>query len=82
MLASVWSTSQLDGAKLDEKQTIALLNVIKQTIVRTRTRSALDTIQSFSDLQLAIERNGTAEATMEVRSPEWFEEHGNSLSLV
>ena len=79
MLASVWSISQLEEAKLDSEQTIALLNVIKQSVVGTRTRTALDTIQSFSDLQLAIERNGTAEATMDVRSPEWFEEHGNSL---
>ena len=77
MIASVWSTSQLEEAKLDSEQTIALLNVIKQSVVGTRTRAALDTIQSFSDLQLAIERNGTAEATMQIRSPEWFEEHGN-----
>jgi hypothetical protein len=82
MLASVWSTSQLQEAKLDNQQTIGFLNVIKESVVGSRTRSALDTIQSFSDLQTAIDRNGTAEATMEVRSPEWFEEHGNSLSVV
>lgn len=77
VLASLWSLSQLQNAELGIDQTMAFLDLVKETVVdKHRTRMALESVGSIDDLRRVIERNGTAAATMEIRTQEWFDEHG------
>jgi hypothetical protein len=77
ILSSMWSLSNLEGAQLSDKQILELLKVVKERVVdRHRTKMALETVTSIADLNHVLERNGTAQATMEVRTPEWLEEQG------
>lgn len=41
-----------------------------------RTQMALKQIQTFADIQVVVERNGTAKFETEARSMEWFEKNG------
>ena len=76
-MASLWSMSQLENAGLGDAQAMVLLNVITKSVVdKHRTRIALETVGSIFDLARVVGRNGTAQATTEVRTSEWFEEHG------
>ena len=44
--------------------------------MRRRTLGALAAVQTYGDLEQVVERNGTAEATVEAKSQEWLEENG------
>jgi hypothetical protein len=80
ILAAVWSMAFLDGASINEDDDATLLRVIREHLVsrdRHRTRSALGAV----DLQHIVARNGTAQATVGSRSPEWLEENGEAAML-
>ena len=77
VLASIWSLSQLQRAELDTNQTMKLLDLVKRTVIgKHRTRMALESVASTDDLRRVVTRNGAAAATMEIRTQEWFDEHG------
>lgn len=77
VLASVWALSHLENAELGDKETLGLVDMIRNNVIdEHRTRMALGTVSSMEELSRVVERNGAAQATMEVRTPEWFEEHG------
>jgi thymidine kinase len=72
--------SQLEGSELGSSATIDLVHSVKESVVKGhRTRMALSTIDSMEDIAHVIERNGTAQATMQVRSQAWLEENGKYL---
>jgi hypothetical protein len=84
VLAAVWSMAFLDGASINEADTATLLRVIREHLVsrdRHRTQSALGAVTSFGDLKHIVARNGTAQATVGPRSPEWLEENGEAAML-
>lgn len=80
IIASVWSLTQTEGASVGESDVAKLLNVTRSRLVQmVRTQSALEHIQSIDDLQSIMELNGTAQATVERRTPEWLEANGAYL---
>lgn len=73
ILSSIWSLTSLDS----EDKVSDMISMVKSTVVKdARTLSALSPIHSSEDLEKAVSRNGTALATMELRSLEWLEENG------
>ena len=79
LLASIWSMINLEGASLTEADATLFLSILRERVVkldRTRTRSALMPVRNSKDLEHVIGRNGTALATVEARSPQWFEDYG------
>lgn len=85
VLASIWSMSRLQRAELDAHQTMKFLDLVKNTLIdKHRTLMALESVGSIDDLRRVVARNGAAAATMEIRTQEWFDEHGrfNSANLV
>jgi hypothetical protein len=86
ILAAVWSMAFLDGASINEDDAATLLRVTREHLIsrdrhRHRTRSALEAVTSLNDLQHIVARNGTAQATVGPRSPEWLEENGEAAML-
>lgn len=74
IVASVWSMSQLETQKLEEHEMMGLLDAVKGSLVGDhRTKMALGSVSSIAHV---MERNGTAQATMQKRTPEWFKENG------
>lgn len=69
-----------------ESEIIDFLDLIKQTIFteddQHRTKVALSTVSSMEELSHVIERNGTAQSTMQVRSQQWLSENGHCLDHV
>jgi hypothetical protein len=78
MLAAVWALSSAGGKEVFEKDEVTdIISFVKTKLVQEpRTRSALQNVSTWADLEQVVARNGTALATMELRSLEWFEEHG------
>lgn len=78
MLAAIWALSSMGGKAVFEKDEVFdVISFAKTKLVQEpRTRNALKTVSTWDDLQRVVARNGTALATMELRSEEWFEEHG------
>jgi hypothetical protein len=84
ILASIWSMLGLDGSSLRIEAVNGLLQIIRDQIVRAdrhRTRMALAAIQTFDDLARVIDRNGTAEATVEAKTSEWLDNNGALIAL-
>lgn len=80
IFASLWSLFGPEYSELNEQEVMSLLDIIKRGLVyEHRTRMALDTVHNMKELIHVIERNGTAQATMQRRSQEWFEKHGMFL---
>ena len=76
VVSSIWQLSNIEGG-LDEQETEHLLKTAQSSFVSGhRSRMALNPIDSFAELAHVLNRNGTAQATMERRSQEWFDEHG------
>eukprot|EP00547_Thalassionema_nitzschioides_P014871 CAMPEP_0194250442 /NCGR_PEP_ID=MMETSP0158-20130606/23056_1 /TAXON_ID=33649 /ORGANISM="Thalassionema nitzschioides, Strain L26-B" /LENGTH=1173 /DNA_ID=CAMNT_0038987265 /DNA_START=46 /DNA_END=3570 /DNA_ORIENTATION=- len=83
ILASLWSLFGPEYANFSENEVIGLLEVVKQAGVdEHRTRMALSPIHTAKELVRVIERNGTAQATTQTRSQEWFEKHGQCIDHV
>lgn len=78
MLAAVYALSSAGGKEVFEKDQVTdIISFVKTKLVQEpRTRSALQNVITWDDLERVVVRNGTALATMELRSLEWFEEHG------
>ena len=77
VLASIWSLSRLQRAELNTYQTMQFLDIVKNTVIdKHRTRMALESVYSIDDLKRVIARNGAAASTMEIKTQEWFDEHG------
>lgn len=73
----VASVSELERLGVTGSQTEDLIRVVNESVVtQHRTRMALKRITSVDQVRDVIARNGTAQATTELRTPEWFEEHG------
>jgi hypothetical protein len=47
-----------------------------------RTKNALSAVQTLDELRHVVGRNGTAEATVETRSPDWLEQNGYCLDHI
>jgi hypothetical protein len=79
ILAAVWSLASIEAAAMKEKDIPTLLKLIRDRLIdptHIRTKSALNVVQSFDELQHALERNGTAKSTVQARSSEWLDENG------
>lgn len=73
ILSSIWSLASLNS----EDKVSDMISMVKSTVVKdARSLSALSSIHSSEDLEKAVSRNGTALATMELRSLQWLEENG------
>ena len=80
-MSSLWSTwTQWNGSNSVVKNDCSmaiLLNLTRQRLVRdVRTQTALSSINSVQDIARVMERNGTALATIEPKSTDWLEKHG------
>lgn len=72
--------SQLETQKLEEHEMMGLLDAVKGSLVGDhRTKMALGSVSSIAHV---MERNGTAQATMQKRTPEWFKENGKKELIV
>jgi len=80
LLASIWAlTSVGDEPVLEKDEVFDVMSFAKKNIVNDpRTLSALQKVNTWQDLERVVFRNGTALATMDLRSLEWLEEHGTS----
>lgn len=77
LLSSIWSLTSVEGTEFSEIQGQDMLKLAKANLVHEhRTKMALRSITSLDDIQHVINRNGTAQTTVEQRSLDWFEKHG------
>jgi len=68
---------------LEKDEVYDVIHFAKTKLVQEpRTRSALQNISTWHDLERVVVRNGIALATMELRSLEWFEENGQCMDHI
>jgi hypothetical protein len=83
MVASIMSLMEVSEFGINFSATSDLLELVKKSIVNDhRTQMAMSRIKTPSQIKQVIERNGTAKESMALRSPEWFEEHGQCMDHV
>lgn len=79
ILSSVWSMASINGHPIDNTTVPKLLNLTSNYFLENtneRTRRALDAVQTLEEIGRIVERNGTAKATVDVKSQEWLERNG------
>ena len=77
LLSSLWGFATLEGTELGGNEVEDLLSFFAKNLVTDeRSKSALGGVGTVADLQNVLQRNGTAQATVEPRTEEWFQEHG------
>ena len=77
IIASIWSMISIPNVGITGIQGEDLLELAKLSVVKEhRTKMALRSVRTIEDIAHAVNRNGTAQFTVQPRSLEWFEEHG------
>lgn len=79
IVASVWALLATGNFSNEEEFISTYLPLMQDHFVdksNKRTMSALKQVTTLAELGHVMERNGTAEATVERRSTEWLEENG------
>lgn len=60
-----------------------LLDLVRNSIISEyRTYVAMEKIETHAQIEEVIARNGTAQFSVELRSQEWFEKHGQCMDHV
>ena len=77
VVSSLWSTTVQKGAQVTDRNVAGLLKVVKETVIsHPRPKKALDSFPTMDEVRLAFEKEGTAQTTVDPRTPEWLEENG------
>jgi hypothetical protein len=81
ILASIWGMISVGSLPIIRKSEVSdVISFVTRAVIEDqRTLSALKYINGWKDLENVIAKNGTAQATMELRSLDWLEEHGAYL---
>jgi hypothetical protein len=83
IVGSVWSLLNTEGASIDPDTVQDLMATLTNSFVHDiRTQVALKNVADMKGLQHVVARNGTAKATVERRSQEWFDENGYCLDHI
>jgi len=83
IIASIWSMISIPNVGITGIQGEDLLELAKLSVVKEhRTKMALRSVRTIEDIAHAVNRNGTAQFTVQPRSLEWFEEHGQCIDHI
>lgn len=83
MVASIRSLMQASGFGDNPSASNDLLDLVRNSIISEyRTYVAMEKIETHAQIEEVIARNGTAQFSVELRSQEWFEKHGQCMDHV